>query len=336
VVVAVNAKLDRERELLRAVYREREFATVEHGDSPDFVLRHHGVSTPFGVEVTEVFETEADARLRFHPEYVGRLLAGGPYMHRDDPSLLPLTSVSIRAPDGTLKAEHVPAILRKTATREQHYDAVAVSLLRKEARAEHYLQDLSHVNLIIGDRFEASDDDGSGRDYAVSDVLVPALRSALLQTRFREVFLVSAKQDGPRRYRPLQQLLLMEAFSLFCKACETFPSADDGGANFEFSEIIPLFMHAHCDAGMDLQASWASGTLLVLYHGAGATLDEHGITVFDFHDRPLPPAIAIPPLRFTPDLLEALDDHLSTSKTAHRFIANFAVHATHKIAEALA
>lgn len=75
-LIASHGKPQRERELLRAIYNAGEYASVEHGDSPDFLLRRHHVNSRFGVEVTEVFDSDADARLRFHPDYVTSLLAG--------------------------------------------------------------------------------------------------------------------------------------------------------------------------------------------------------------------------------------------------------------------
>ena len=71
----MTAKPDRERASLRLVYDEEKFALVEHRDEPDFVLQHHGDHLPFGVEVTDLYETESDARAQLHPTYISDLLA---------------------------------------------------------------------------------------------------------------------------------------------------------------------------------------------------------------------------------------------------------------------
>lgn len=318
-VVPSRDKAQRERELLRAIYNVDEYASAEHGDSPDFLLRHHRVNSRFGVEVTEVFDNEAEARLRFYPDYVTSLLAGGRHMHRDDVDVLRRTQVTIQAADGTVKHEDVTAIIREVASPARRHAAITACLHRKDAHARRYPKDLSHVNLIIGDRFQAIPDVASDSTYPVSDLLVPGLRTALLQSRFREVFLVQARLNGTRIYRPLQQLLLMETFFLFCGASAAYPSASDGGADFVISDIVPLFVHAHRHSGMEVTVGSVGSELCAVYRGAGARLDDGGMKILDSHDFPPPATVPTPPLRFTPGILADLNGHFEAFKNANSF-----------------
>jgi hypothetical protein len=313
-------KRERERALFGAVYEDASFAEVTHGDAPDFVLRRHPAEAAFGVEVTEVFETGTDARVRFHPTYVSHLLTGGRHMHRDDVDVLQLTAVTIHDADGKLKAEHVPAIVRKAATSEQRYGAIAKSVTRKTLQAANYRGDLSHINLIIGDCFDTSNDGvAADGEYAVPDLLVPALRAALLQSPFREVFLVGETLDGQRRYRPLQQLLLLEAFFLFCAACRSFPGALEGGADFQFSDVIPLFVQIQRGSGMRLWTASVGGSLVAMYRGAGARLEGGSVGIVDFGDHPSPAPAAVPPPRFDPEVVAALEGYSATFTAKNRF-----------------
>jgi hypothetical protein len=318
-LIASHGKPQRERELLRAIYNAGEYASVEHGDSPDFLLRHHHVNSRFGVEVTEVFDSDADARLRFHPDYVTRLLAGGRHMHRDDVDVLRRTKVMIQAADGTVKHEGVTAIIREVASPARRNAAITARLRRKDGQVRRYPKDLSHVNLIIGDRFPIITDVGSDSTYSVSDLLAPELRTALLQSRFREVFLVQARSNGTRTYRPLQQLLLVETFFLFCGACAAFPSAADGGADFLIPDIVPLFVHAQRHSGMEVTVGSAGSDLCAVYRGAGARLDDGGMKILDSHDFPPPAAVPASPLRFAPEVLADLKGHFEAFKNANRF-----------------
>jgi hypothetical protein len=190
----MTLKYARERALLQTVYDEEEFAVVKHQDSPDFVLQHRGAVTSFGVEVTEVFETEADARVRAYPDYIGRLLAGDRHIHRDDLEVLKVTRVSIHAPDGSLKSGNVPAIFRQAPTNQQHYEAVADRLMRKDTRIDTYSKGLSHVNLILA---VTSDQPQS----------LGLMASTLLPTFLSRLFVPLCCERASKRYSLSQRMI---------------------------------------------------------------------------------------------------------------------------------
>jgi hypothetical protein len=145
-------------------------------------------------------------------------------------------------------------------------------------------------------------------------------RSWKKDARFREVFLVAERSNGQRVYLPLQQLLLLETFFLFIKACETFPGASDGGADLQLADVIPLFVHVERDLSMDLKVVSLEGCFHAMYRGCAATVDDSGVTIRDFRDRSLPTAVALlPPLRFGTEALSAFVDHYTDMKTANRF-----------------
>ena len=73
-------KHKRERAIFQMVYDEGVFESVSQQETPDYVLRHPGSHSSFGVEITELYETEADARIIHHPRYLSELLAGGTQM----------------------------------------------------------------------------------------------------------------------------------------------------------------------------------------------------------------------------------------------------------------
>jgi hypothetical protein len=66
-------KAQREQLAVRSIYDEAEFPVFIHQDRPDFVLGFATDGPRFGVEVTELFQTEANARLLHVPDYVTRL-----------------------------------------------------------------------------------------------------------------------------------------------------------------------------------------------------------------------------------------------------------------------
>ncbi len=91
-------KLDREPACLNTVYVETEFESVRLTDRPDFILQHRSPAPPFGVEVTDLYQSESEARLAEHPDYISELLAGGDHMHRDDQETLKVSTVTIHGP----------------------------------------------------------------------------------------------------------------------------------------------------------------------------------------------------------------------------------------------
>ena len=290
-------KLDRERALLEVVYDAHEFTSIEHRDKPDFLLTRRKPEYKFGVEITEIFETESHARLHFHPEYIERLFAGARPMHRDDEKELALSRVSISDPDGNPKASDVPAIIRETRPTVERYSAVARRLQEKERKLDGY-EHLGHTNLIIADQCGQPSEVGPDGQYNVSDLLVPALRSALGTSRFREVFLVSMMRDGKIKYRPLHQLMLLEKFFVFCRACAVFDGWAEGAYPLnEDAAVLFAWVQSHSGWPVSLYER-AGGTFAAMYRGSGAALGRSSVEILDFYDFPSPPAVppAEPPV----------------------------------------
>ena len=72
----------KERVLVETVYG-RSTLEIQETEEPDFLCSLQG-NTPFGVEVTEFFMTESDARLCKIHGYASELIKGGNLRHKDD------------------------------------------------------------------------------------------------------------------------------------------------------------------------------------------------------------------------------------------------------------
>ncbi len=297
---------EREWAVLRTVYAVDQFAHVAHGDAPDFELRHHGSDVSFGVEITELYETASDARAHNHPDYIPKLLAGERHMHPDDVRVLSRVTVSITDQEGNLKAEGVPAVIRSRPSMRNHYNLVAQAVRAKDAKAESYLRGLSHVNLIIMDHMDAETE--LHEEYSAGDVLVPELRTALLESRFREVFLVSTfPKDGHQYFRPLQLLVAMEMFRLTAGAMVEF----DWPREMNPDDVAPVFIDVSRRRALGVYAGRdGEGNVVAVYRGAGLRHDGHkGIAVLDFHDRELPSPIEDPLIDADEETLRRFLDH---------------------------
>ena len=313
-------KAERERAGLDQVYRANEFEWLHHGDRPDFVLRHRGADAAFGVEVTELYETEADARAQLYPAYIGDLLAGGSHMHKHDTSVLKVEKVQLQDKDGNLKAADLPAIIRQLPSADQHARAIADLLRRKAEQARGYREDLSHVNLLIVDRLGAQR--RRGDTYSTNELLVADLKEALVASPFREVFLASMDDDW-RVYRPLQMLFLIESFELFMGAVAAFESS---AAVPKLADVLPLFVHTVKTMGTELRLGrYANDSECAVYRGCGVRLGPDNVRVLDFADRDVPPAVPAPAPVWPAELISAFMEHHAHYVEANVFTVGLAI-----------
>lgn len=223
--------------ILRNVYDVAEFEEIVESERPDFLLRRAG-SDVFGVEVTELFATGADARAANHPEYLAELFEGGRYMHRADRELLPVVRVRVTDSDGAVKHEDLPAVFTPTAPEDEHRTRIAEVIHGKADRG--YALSGTHINLVIRDRFlltgEVLED-----EYSVTELLSSGIREALLDSPFHEVYLVSVRRTGEQVVRSLQQLMLAEQFFIFGKAAEATLGRPDFGEQWKYVQAFADF-----------------------------------------------------------------------------------------------
>gem|GEM_PF-4099149 len=107
--------------ILRTVYNVQECAGVEESERPDFLLTKDGHgAVPFGVEVTELFRNQADARSVRHPDYLDALFRGAPHMHKDDRKPFALSWARISDSSGGVTDKNVPMILTPSIPEADH------------------------------------------------------------------------------------------------------------------------------------------------------------------------------------------------------------------------
>ena len=82
-------KKDREKSILKMVYNNDRIDEIIDCENPDFKVRNNHQQAFFGVEVTELYYSESNARLRNIPNYLDNLFRciSLPY-HLNPPFLL--------------------------------------------------------------------------------------------------------------------------------------------------------------------------------------------------------------------------------------------------------
>ena len=269
--------------MLRMIYPLDQFDRVEHVDRPDFVLaRKH--QEPFGVEVTELYQSEAHARLHNRPTYFTHLISGGDYIHKDDQSALPVSTFTVTDPDGKVKSENVPGIVTPRPSLEERRRSLANVIRRKSEKHDAYRDGLSHVNLIIYDHHP--NDITLKDEYPSEDVLGGEVRSELAESPFREIFLINQYRDAAYGYRPLRMLNLLEQFRLFVETLEAeFLDEDD------LDRVVVAFRDAMFHRRFAVDIVEADGCLLAAHWGLAVSISVDGIRMHDFADHPIPPSV---------------------------------------------
>lgn len=267
--------------ILRTVFDLAECASVEESERPDFLLTMNGHgAVPFGVEVTELFRNQSDARSVRHPDYLDALLRGGPHMHKDDKKPLALSWGRITGGHGNVKHEHMPMILTPATTEADHRRAIATAIRSKGSRG--YAVEGGQVDLIVRDRYFIWGD-WLPDQYSVTALLGDGVREALVDSPFREVYLISISRSREQLVRPLIQLTLAERFFTFGKAVEAAlgrPSMDE---QWKYVQAFADYMHRE---GSAVELYVFDGLPVAAYRSSAVGLDsDWGLQILDFADR---------------------------------------------------
>ncbi|WP_420768268.1 hypothetical protein ACNR9V_12935 [Parageobacillus thermoglucosidasius] len=76
-------KKQNEMYILKSVYKTEKYKEVKQIEEPDFIITNHS-NIKFGVEVTEYYYSETDARLRKIQNYFQDLINHERYGHKQD------------------------------------------------------------------------------------------------------------------------------------------------------------------------------------------------------------------------------------------------------------
>lgn len=313
-------KLETEFGIFSTVYDRSGFEETLCSEKPD--IRAHRVGEPwFGVEITELFPSETDARTHSDPGYIGQILAGQPVKHRDDAGVLTLSAVTITNEDGSGSSATVQGIFRQHPSKPQHYDALVQRILTKAQKANDYDATLTHTNLIVMDHFEP--ESGPEKRWAVSDVLAPEARTALAESPFREIFWVTKARSGRRVYRPLQAVLLLERFWGFLSALNEWAPE----VQFERDQLAPIFLQVAAAQRGHLTPARDDVGWLAVTHGWGIRASELGVQLADCADQSPPIQATIPELKDPIFPIAEFADFESAYRSGHELECELAMDA---------
>jgi len=273
---------EKEREVLSLVYDNTEYSEIVDSEEPDFKIRHINSAYWFGVEVTEFYATESNARLRNIGTYFTELIDHEQYRHKKDKKYLEVRDFTIISEQGEEKAK-VKGILQELPSVGNYVKMITEQIMRKDKKLVGYNRTLAHVNLIILDR-----------EHRFSMVPIPeyfrylyteTLQEALYKTSFREIFFITTLKENRRVYIPLRMTLLVADLYMFRQVLVNyFPEKARVSSN-EFMLLFARFMRYKTG---NSRYRVNNGRVEVVWGNSGVALGKTSNSIFDYHDQPLP------------------------------------------------
>lgn len=202
-------KLTDERIIFNLIYGTRKDLIVNHRDKPDFWIENE-IHQKFGVEITQLFINESDARLKNIPHYMGELLDLKKYRHKDDKINLRIDEIEIINPSG--EKTKTEAIIQRVPNRQKYLNKLASRLNEKNSLIVDYNKDLSYHNLIINDYsnclalFKKVD----FFNVLYSDNII----KLLLESDFHEIYLITTLSKNQYLF-PLKRILFLSRIFFF-------------------------------------------------------------------------------------------------------------------------
>lgn len=307
-----NGKKTRERQIFDMVYGGQSFESIVDSECPDFLVRHSHENTCFGVEVTELYQSETNARLKHIDGYVGDLLNGNNVRHKDDQENLNVVTVDIVTRDNEVKYKNVPAIIQQNPNLAECSRMIANIITEKERRIESQVSCSLHVNLIIYDATSLLHHIKKQDFYAT--YFLPELRDSLSKSSFREIFFLTTL-DKKSGFIPLKMLQILSEIYLFNGiiheryAHSIHPDIDD----------VELFASYFCDTvkGNVSVLSSSDGTEAIYGNTGVLVHSDNSITVRLYGDYPIPKTSHEPTLKWRDilgnDFIGAMDEFRNNS-----------------------
>ena len=203
----------RERTQLRRVFGQRSSDAQDH-ESPDFLLKIHGCPT-LGIEVTTVYASNADAKLKLVPGYTESLIGKSQRVHRADSAHLRVEDATFLNPDGSV-LDKITGIFQEMPSKKSAYELLFSKIEEKHEKIDKYMVSCDEVDLIVEDGSNLFRHKTHEEFYKLFHALAP--RSTLIKSRFREIHLITNTIGLQSVYIPL----IATSFSLTASRTRTF------------------------------------------------------------------------------------------------------------------
>jgi hypothetical protein len=280
-----------ERDILSLVYENNKYGQIVDSERPDFRIKNKGFDIPFGVEITEFYFSQSNARIRNIPDYFTEILDSDQYRHKDDKKILEVVEFEIFAPDGTSKGK-TRGVFQEAPPPNEYVEMIRSAILNKEQKFKEYAQDLAHINLLIFDtehRFQTVPVSQFFRNF-----FTPQLKDTLYSSNFREIFLITILEKSRKIYLPLKMLLLLANFYMVGQLILDYPwettdlvSQEPHNKNSP-RNIMSTFAHYMRAKTDKVILNDDKEQIEVIFGNSGIVFDGNHVNIHDYNDYPLP------------------------------------------------
>lgn len=231
-----------ELKILHYVYSPEKFNILKT-EEPDFIVTDLSTRQIFGVEVTEFFLEECNARLKNIPNYIEEIIIDKSYRNKGDKRKLPVHEITIN-PD-TQKSRNSNVIITDYPSKDELGRKIGALITNKDSKIVNYQKQAASLFLIIYDNESCLD---SGNPFKIHlSIYGLDLIKALLNSKFEEIFFITHSIDGKVYFR-LKEINVMALVIL------TFIFAQ--GYNLANEDLFYIFLNILSNIGVKFKISF--------------------------------------------------------------------------------
>ena len=202
-------------------------------EKPDILVKSKG-KIRLGVEVTEIYSHETDAKLKNLNGYSLGLINGTMHVHKKDKEYIKVDEATLLDKDGNEKGKFM-AILQEMPGFKDRVTILENAITDKENKMSSHLVSCEVMDLIVLDSSNLFHHDGFEEFYRPYSRFYH--KGKLLGSLFREIFLVTTKKDNAKIFIPLKGNMFLSD----CFAYEMF-LREDGITKNSTKEIIETLL----------------------------------------------------------------------------------------------
>ncbi len=267
----------RESKLFEYIYGYPHNWVVTPLEAPDFICFRNNIPV-LGVEVTELYQNQSDARLKNIDGYALNLLDGGNYRHKKDKKQLPVNEVDIiDKADNKVTDRKIKAIIQELPSLPKRIIALEKTIEIKEKKLPIYEKTCREIDLII-------DDVSNIFFFNTYEILFSFLslssnKHKIISSHFREIFLVTINKQQKIIRIPLKSSLFLEDAMIF----EEFIFKGPITRKYDKSKLFSMLLYCLSQLGYDKirtktidgDIGLAVGSYLYLYSQKGKRILDH-------------------------------------------------------------
>lgn len=183
----LKTKKQKERDILKLIYNEKELQSIKECEEPDFILQKIN-NIKFGVEITEFYYSESSARINNIPNYMDEIINKNIYKHKDDINSFETKEFSVIR-NGVKINGKIRGILQKQPSISKNVTKLSQLINNKNEKFNKYIGKLNHVNLIIYDYENILTN--LSEDKIRHLFFKSELEKVIINSNFREIFFIT-------------------------------------------------------------------------------------------------------------------------------------------------